>query len=324
MAVSATQPGTVAADRIESERELAPLTWFRVGGPAEYFYTPSSPDELAAFLSRLPDAMPVTTLGVGSNLLVRDGGVRGVVLRLGKGFGTLEVLDDARIRVGAFVPAARCAAAAADAGIGGLEFLRGIPGSIGGVLAMNAGCYGTATAEVLECAIAIDRSGRMVELGVADMGFGYRTCAAARDRIFVGAVLRGTPAAADEVHERMRSLMAEREATQPIRERTGGSTFRNPGGRPGAGSATGAARESAWRLIDAAGCRGLRRGGAEVSTRHANFLINRGQATAADLEELGEEVRARVLAHSGVALEWEIHRIGERFPARVTAERNVV
>lgn len=298
--------------RIVRHRPLAPLTWFRVGGPAEVLYLPADEEDLAAFLASLPSRVAVTPIGVGSNLLVRDGGVRGVTIRLGRRFGDIVFLGDSRIRAGASALAARVAEAAAGHGIAGLEFLRGIPGTIGGALAMNAGAHGGTLSDVLVSAGALDRSGRRLGLRRRDMRFSYRQCAAAEGRIFLHALLKGTRDEPDAVRERMRSLLSHREASQPTRTRTGGSTFRNPGGRPGAGSDGGGIwRDSAWRLIDAAGCRGLERGGAAVSEKHANFLINRGNATAADLEELAEEIRDRVFEHSGVRLQWEIRRIGE-------------
>ncbi len=290
---------------------LAPLTWFRVGGPADALFLPADEDDLAGFLRALPPEMPVVPVGVGSNLLVRDGGIRGVTIRLGSRFGRIEVADSSRIRAGAAALAARVAEAAADAGIGGLEFLRGIPGTIGGALAMNAGCYGSCVGDVLASAEAVDRHGRQVRLLPEEMNFSYRHCCAAEGRIFLRAEFRGHTAAPATVRERMQSLLSQREASQPVRSRTGGSTFRNPGGRPGAGSDGGAWKDSAWRLIDAAGCRGLARGDATVSEQHANFLINRGGATAADLEGLAEDIREKVHSHSGVRLKWEIRRIGE-------------
>ena len=290
---------------------LAPLTWFRVGGPADVLFLPADEDDLASFLQKLDLGVPVTPVGVGSNLLVRDGGVRGVTIRLGSRLGRIEILGDAMIRAGAAALAARVAESAAHAGIAGLEFLSGIPGTIGGVLAMNAGCYGSTVSEILSSADALDRGGGRVRLLPAEMGFSYRHCSAAEGRIFLGAELRGRADSPDAVRDRMRSLLGRREASQPIRCRTGGSTFRNPGGRPGAGSDSGDLRESAWRLIDAAGCRGLERGGASVSEQHANFLINRGDATAAELESLGEDIRRRVFSCTGIRLTWEIRRIGE-------------
>ncbi len=290
---------------------LAPLTWFRVGGPAEALFLPADEEDLATFLRELDSEVPVTPVGVGSNLLVRDGGVRGVTIRMGSRLGRIEILGDAMIRAGAAALASRVAESAANAGIAGLEFLRGIPGTIGGVLAMNAGCYGSAVSEVLSSAVALDRSGGRIRLLPAEMGFSYRYCRASEGRIFLGAEFQGRPELPDAIRNRMRSLLGRRETSQPVRSRTGGSTFRNPGGRPGAGSDGGDIRDSAWRLIDAAGCRGMQRGGASVSKKHANFLINRGDATAADLESLGEDIQQRVFARTGIRLTWEIRRIGE-------------
>ena len=290
---------------------LAPLTWFRVGGPADALFLPADEDDLAGFLRALPPEVPVVPVGVGSNLLVRDGGIRGVTIRLGSRFGKIDVPDSPRIRAGSAALAARVAEAAADAGIGGLEFLRGIPGTIGGALAMNAGCYGTSVSDVLASAEAVDRRGSKVRLSPREMSFSYRCCGAADGRIFLRAEFQGNTDAPAAVRDRMQTLLSQRHASQPVRSRTGGSTFRNPGGRPGAGSDEGVWQDSAWRLIDAAGCRGLERGGAAVSELHANFLINRGGATAADLEGLAEDIREKVYSHSGVRLIWEIRRVGE-------------
>ena len=299
--------------RLTPARALSELTWFRVGGPAEVLFRPADPEDLCAFLAGCPADVPVTAIGVGSNLLVRDGGVPGVVVRLGPGFGRIAA-EGAEIRTGAAAPDARVAAAAARAGIGGLAFLRGIPGTIGGALAMNAGCYGTEVKDVLVSAEAVDRRGRAVTIPAAGMGFSYRHAAAAEGLIFTGAVLRGVPCDPAGAEAEMAALLARREAAQPVRARTGGSTFRNPSGA----SSTGAAGEDdalkAWRLIDAAGCRGLVMGDAQVSEKHCNFLINRGHASAADLERLGETVRARVKARSGIDLHWEIRRIGDTLP----------
>lgn len=281
---------------------LAPFTWFRVGGPAEVLFRPVDADDLAVFLAGTPADVPVTVVGVGSNLLVRDGGVAGVVIRLGRGFSGIEVLDGSGLRVGAGVPDVAVARAAADAGIAGLEFYRGIPGAIGGALRMNAGAHGGETKDVLVEALALDRQGRLHRLTNADMGFSYRHASAGDDLIFIEAVFAGRPGDKAAIKARMDEVTAAREASQPIRTRTGGSTFKNPEGY------------KAWQLVDKAGARGLQIGGAQVSEMHCNFLINTGNATAADIEALGEEVRARVLATSGVSLEWEIRRIGEVLP----------
>lgn len=282
-----------------ADAPLKDLTWFRVGGPADILFRPADADDLAAFLAGCPGDVPVTVIGVGSNLLVRDGGVRGVVIRLGRGFSEIEILPSAQIRAGAAVPDMTVARSAMEASIAGLEFLRGIPGSIGGALRMNGGAYGKETKDVLVSAVAIDRRGARQTLTCREMGFGYRHSAIPDDVIFVEAVLQGEPGERDSIAARMADVTEARAASQPIRSRTGGSTFKNPEG------------DKAWQLIDAAGCRGLKIGGAQVSEQHCNFLINTGDATAADLEALGEEVRARVKAASGVTLEWEIRRIGE-------------
>ena len=285
--------------RLEANQPLAPFTWFRVGGPAQILFSPADESDLAYFLARLPREIPVTVIGLGSNLIVRDGGVPGVVIRLGaKGFGEIEMLPGDRLRAGAAVPDMKAARAAADAGLDGLAFLRGIPGSIGGALRMNAGAHGGETTDVLIEARGVDRSGAVRSFTHDEMGFSYRHSEAPEDVIFTSALLQGRPGEPDAIRAEMDRITAAREASQPIREKTGGSTFANP--RP----------ESAWKVIDAAGCRGLVLGDAQVSEMHCNFLINRGQASAADIEGLGEEVRRRVRAHSGVELRWEIRRIG--------------
>jgi UDP-N-acetylmuramate dehydrogenase len=290
-------------------RSLADLTWFRVGGPAEVLFQPADPQDLANFLAACPADIPVTPVGVGSNLLIRDGGVPGVVVRLGRGFGAIAA-EGRRISAGAAALDARAARAAAAAGIAGLEFLRGVPGTIGGALAMNAGCYGDEIKDVLVEAHGIDRAGNRVTIAAADMGFSYRNASAAEGLIFTGALLEGRADTPDAVTARMEALLARREAAQPIRERTGGSTFRNPAGFSSTGRDGDSHELKAWKLIDQAGCRGLRVGGARVSEKHCNFLINSGTATAADLEQLGETVRARVKSNSNIELRWEIRRIG--------------
>lgn len=283
------------------DEPLAPFTWFRVGGPADVLFLPEDEDDLAAFLKGLDPAVPVTPLGVGSNTLVRDGGVDGVVVRLGgRAFAKVEPRGDASIYAGAAVPDAILAREAAKAGIAGLEFYRGVPGSVGGACMMNAGCYGSETKDVLVEAYAVTRSGERLTLSNADMSFSYRKSARAAqgDLIFTGALFRGRPDDPAAITARMDEITARREQTQPIREKTGGSTFKNPPGH------------SSWQLVDAAGWRGKPYGGAMFSPLHANFLINTGEATAADLEGLGEAVRADVKAKLGVELEWEIKRIG--------------
>lgn len=277
--------------------DLGAMTWFRVGGPADVLYRPADADDLATFLAGCPADVPVTVLGVGSNLLIRDGGVAGVVIRLPKTFASIEIAGDC-IHAGAAALDVTIAARARDAGLGGMEFLRGVPGSLGGAVAMNAGAYGREIADILVSAEILTRAGEKALLSADDLGFGYRRACVPEGAIVIAARLRGRPADSAAIGAEMDRIAAEREASQPLRTRTGGSTFKNP---PGA---------KAWALIDAAGCRGLARGGAEVSEKHCNFLINTGTATAADLESLGEEVRARVKAHAGIDLEWEIRRIG--------------
>jgi UDP-N-acetylmuramate dehydrogenase len=284
--------------RLLANQPLADLTWFRVGGPAEVLFTPADEEDLAVLLAALDPAVPVTVIGLGSNLIVRDGGVPGVVIRLGgRAFGSIAV-DGDTLRVGTAVPDMRLAKAAAEAGLDGLAFFRGIPGSIGGALRMNAGAHGGETTDVLVEARGIDRRGQVRTFSHAEMGFTYRHSAAPEDVIFTSALFRGRPGERAAIEAEMERVTAAREAAQPIRERTGGSTFKNPEGG------------KAWQLIDAAGCRGLTLGGAQVSPMHCNFLINRADATAADIEALGEEVRRRVRETSGTALHWEIRRIG--------------
>ena len=274
------------------------LVWFRAGGPAEVLFRPADADDLASFLAARPQDLRVSVIGVGSNLLVRDGGIPGAVVRLSSAFGKIET-DGTRVRAGAAALDGAVARAAADAGIAGLEFLRGVPGTIGGALKMNAGCYGKELKDVFVEATAIDGKGNKITLSGADMGFEYRKArAASDDLIFIEAVLEGTSDEPAAIRARMEELSANREASQPIKSKTGGSTFKNPPGH------------KAWQLIDDAGCRGLKIGAAQVSEKHTNFLINTGEATAAELEALGEEVRKRVKEKSGITLEWEIKRVG--------------
>ena len=283
------------------DEALAPFTWLRVGGPADVLFLPADEADLSAFLAGLDPGVPVTPLGVGSNTLVRDGGVEGVVIRLaGRAFAATEALDDHRIRAGAAALDAQAAKAAAKAGMAGLEFYTGVPGTIGGACMMNAGCYGAETKDVLVEAYALDRSGERVVFSNAEMDFSYRRCGAAAERwlIFTGALFQGRPDDPAAVTGRMDAITARREASQPIREKTSGSTFKNPDGH------------SAWKLVDEAGWRGKPHGGAMFSPQHANFLINTDNASAADLEGLGEAVRADVLAKLGVELHWEVKRIG--------------
>jgi UDP-N-acetylmuramate dehydrogenase len=294
--------------RLTARAVLADITWFRVGGPAEVLFTPADEGDLAYVLGLLPDEVPVRVIGLGSNLLVRDGGVAGVVIRLGRGFSGIAVESGHRVRAGAAVPDVKVARAAAEAGISGLAFYRGIPGSIGGALRMNAGAHGRETKDVLLEARAIDRQGRMHTIPLAEMGFSYRHCAIREDWIFVEAVFQGAAGDPAAIDAEMETVAEYREQNQPIKERTGGSTFKNPPGT------------SAWKLIDAAGCRGLRVGGAHVSQMHCNFLVNDRQATAEDVERLGETVRARVKAHANVLLEWEIIRLGAPRPGGLTGE----
>ena len=276
------------------------LTWFRAGGPAGVLYIPSDADDLAAFLSGCPGDIPVMVMGVGSNLLVRDGGIEGVVIRLGRGFMNVTREDGNRLRAGAGVLDVALAKAALGEGLTGLEFLRGIPGGIGGGLKMNAGAYGREVKDVLVEAVGLTRMGARVTLSNAGMGFEYRRSNPAIELFFIEGVFQGQPGDKAVIEARMNEITDSRAATQPVKSRTGGSTFKNPPGH------------KAWQLIDAAGCRGLRKGDAEVSTMHCNFLINHGKASGSEIEALGEEVRARVKAHGGVELEWEIKRVGQR------------
>lgn len=294
--------------RLSAGASLAEVTWFRVGGAAQVLFTPADEADLAYFLSRLPADIPVFTLGLGSNLLVRDGGVRGVVIRLGRGFSAIEVLPEHRIRVGTAVPDVKLARAAADAGIAGLAFYRGIPGSIGGALRMNAGAHGSETKDVLWQARGVDRQGNIHTFTNAEMGFTYRHCGVPEGIVFTEAIYQGKPGDPAEIAKAMEEVANYREANQPIKERTGGSTFKNPPG------------QSAWKLVDQAGCRGYRVGGAKVSEMHCNFLINDQGASGEDVERLGETVRARVKATSGVTLQWEIIRLGEPLEGRATGE----
>jgi UDP-N-acetylmuramate dehydrogenase len=283
--------------RLSADAPLAQHTWFRVGGPAEVLFRPADSDDLADFLRGTPRDVPVLVLGVASNLLVRDGGVPGVVVQLRRGFGEIRV-DGSRVTAGAGALDLNVALTARDAGLAGLEFLSGIPGTIGGALRMNAGAYGREIVDVVESAVALDRDGTRHVLTRDQLGLSYRHSDVPEDWIFVEATLRGTQDDMAAVGARIEEIQAQRAETQPVRARTGGSTFANPDG------------DKAWRLVDAAGCRGLRIGGAMVSEKHCNFLINEGDATAADLERLGETVRERVRQASGIELRWEIKRVG--------------
>jgi UDP-N-acetylmuramate dehydrogenase len=294
--LKAAMPGL--RGRLLANESLAPLTWFRVGGPAQVLLTPANEDDLGYFLAKLPGEIPVYVVGVGSNLIVRDGGMPGVVIRLSpRGFGETSA-EGELVRAGTAALDKRVAETAAAAGIGGLEFYFGIPGTIGGALRMNAGANGGETKDVLIEATGIGRDGSKHSFGNADMKFVYRNSGVDSAIIFTSARFRGTITAPEAIRARMNEVQIHRETAQPIREKTGGSTFKNPPGH------------SAWKLIDAAGCRGLRVGGAQVSEMHCNFLINTGDATGNDIETLGETVRARVKENSGIELHWEIKRIG--------------
>ncbi len=295
-------PGLVASlpplrGRVQVDAPLAPFTWFRAGGRAEVLVRPADAADLAQFLAALPADVPVQAIGACSNLIVRDGGIPGVTIRLARGFSTITP-DASGITAGAAALDVTVAEHAAAAGLGGLEFLSGVPGSIGGAVAMNAGAYGGDIASVLDWAEVVTRDGQILRLPNEAFHFAYRHAEVPADGVVVAARLRGHPGAPQLIAARMAEIRTSREASQPIRARTGGSTFANPPGM------------KAWELIDAAGCRGLTRGGAQVSDKHCNFLINTGSATAADIEGLGEEVRRRVFAATGVTLEWEIRRIG--------------
>jgi len=289
--------------RLQADAPLAPVVWFRAGGPADILALPADADDLAFLMRALPDEVPVTVIGLGSNLLVRDGGVAGVVVRLSaKGFGQVTIEDGNRIRAGAALADRRLSAHALEAGLGGFAFYHGIPGGLGGALRMNAGANDVETRERLVEVTAIDRKGARHVLSNAAMGYSYRHSDAPADLIFVEAVFQGEAADAETIRAEMDAVQSHRETAQPIKSRTGGSTFKNPAPESGGGKA--------WQLIDQAGCRGLTIGGAQVSEMHCNFLINIGNATGHDLETLGETVRARVLETSGVRLDWEIKRIG--------------
>jgi len=283
--------------RLQEKVVLAPLTWFRVGGPAEFLFRPADVDDLCNFLRELPLEMPVTVIGAASNLIVRDGGVNGVVIKLARGFGDVVVEADGVV-AGAAALDVTVSEYAAEAGLAGLEFLSGIPGTIGGAVAMNAGAYGGEVAGVLDWAEIVTRAGELVRVPALDLGLSYRHANLPMDSVVVRARLRARPGEAAMIGARMAEIKSKRESSQPVRARTGGSTFANPDG------------QKAWELIDAAGCRGLTMGQAQISELHCNFLLNLGEATAAELEALGEEARRRVAQQSGVELRWEIKRIG--------------
>lgn len=283
--------------------DLSKITWFRVGGPAETLFMPADEQDLAQVLAVLPEEVPVMVLGLGSNLLVRDGGISGLVIRLsGRGFGSIEIAENHTIHVGTAVPDMKLSRAAGEAGIAGLSFYRGIPGCVGGALRMNAGAHGGETKDFLVEARALDRQGKLHFLNNSDLGYDYRHCSAPKDLIFTKATYRGTSGDPEALKAEMEEVAKYREEVQPVKDRTGGSTFKNPEGH------------SAWKVIDAAGLRGFRVGGAQMSEKHCNFMINTDGATGHNLETLGETVRAKVLAHSGVQLEWEIKRLGNFLP----------
>ncbi|HEY0623473.1 UDP-N-acetylmuramate dehydrogenase [Sphingomonas sp.] len=284
--------------KLKADAPLAPLVWFKSGGNAELLFEPADRDDLVEFLKALGAETPVMALGLGSNMIVRDGGVPGVTVRLGKAFSKIERLDEVTLKCGGGASGILVSSTARDAGIAGLEFLRGIPGTVGGFVRMNGGAYGRETADVLvECEVVL-RSGERRTLAVDALGYTYRHSELPEGAVVVSATFRGEPGDPTAIQAGMDRIAAAREESQPLRSKTGGSTFKNPPG------------DKAWRLVDAAGCRGLRKGGAQVSEKHTNFLLNLGDATSADIEGLGEEVRAKVKASSGVELEWEIQRVG--------------
>ncbi|WP_439540019.1 UDP-N-acetylmuramate dehydrogenase [Sphingomonas sp.] len=284
--------------KLTPDAPLAPLVWFKSGGTAEWLFEPADVDDLCDFLRDLDPAVPVMALGLGSNLIVRDGGVPGVVVRLGKAFAKVERVDATTLKCGGGASGILVSSSARDAGIGGVEFLRSIPGTVGGFVRMNGGAYGRETKDILlDCEVVL-RPGQRKVLGVEQLGYTYRHSELPDGAIVVSATFRGHVDEPAAIQAEMDRIAAAREASQPLRSKTGGSTFKNPDG------------DKAWRLVDAAGCRGLKRGGAQVSEKHTNFLINTGDATSADIEGLGDEVRARVKAASGVELEWEIQRVG--------------
>ncbi len=302
-----TPRGKLAADRPLSE-----LTWLRVGGPADWLFQPADAEDLAAFLAALDPQVAVFPMGVGSNLIVRDGGLRAVVIRLGRGFNHIRI-EGTRVTAGAAALDAQVAKKAAEAGVD-LTFLRTIPGAVGGAIRMNAGCYGTYTADVFAEARAVTRAGEMVTLSAGDLNFRYRQTDLPEGWVIVEATFEGAPGDPARLAEKMEDQLRKRDATQPTKERTAGSTFRNPAGFSSTGRADDVHDLKAWKVIDEAGLRGARRGGAQMSDKHPNFLINAGGATAADLEGLGEEVRKKVFQTSGIELHWEIMRVGEPAP----------
>ena len=284
--------------RLKANSLMSEITWFRVGGPAQLLYTPADEADLSYFMKNKPVDLPITVIGLGSNLLVRDGGIPGIVVRLGRGFNSIEALGDNQIKVGTAVPDMKLARAAAEHGVAGLSFYRGIPGSIGGALRMNAGAHGGETRDYLVETRAVDYEGNIHTFSAEEMGHTYRNCALPYNFIFTEAIFKGQPGEKDEIEKANAEVVAYREEKQPVKDRTGGSTFKNPPGH------------SSWKLIDEAGLRGFTIGGAKVSEKHCNFLINEGDATGTDLETLGETVRKRVFEKSGVKLDWEIKRLG--------------
>ncbi|WP_245561305.1 UDP-N-acetylmuramate dehydrogenase [Erythrobacter cryptus] len=297
-AVAAPVPLEGIRGKLTCKAPLAPYTWFKTGGPADWLFEPADLDDLKAFLERLGGEIPVMALGLGSNLIVRDGGVPGVVVRLGKAFAGVEETGDCELTCGGGASGILVASTARDKGIAGLEFLRGIPGTVGGFVRMNGGAYGREVADVLvDCAVIL-HDGSFITLSAAELDYGYRHSALPEGAIVVSARFRGHPGDPAAIGAEMERIAAAREASQPLRTKTGGSTFKNPPGH------------KAWELVDRAGCRGLRLGGAQVSEKHTNFLINTGTATSADIEGLGELVRDKVYAATGISLEWEIQRVG--------------
>lgn len=298
MTVAAALPAVKG--RLTAQAPLAPLVWFKSGGPADWLFEPADRDDLCAFLADLDPAVPVMALGLGSNLIIRDGGVPGVVVRLGKAFAHVTPVDDVTLACGAGASGILVSSTARDRGIAGLEFLRSIPGTVGGFVRMNGGAYGGEVKDILVDCDVVLRTGELVTLPVADLHYTYRHSELPDGAIVVGARFRGTPGEPEAIQAEMDRISAAREASQPLRSKTGGSTFKNPYGH------------KAWQLVDEAGCRGLTLGGAQVSEKHTNFLLNLGEATSADIEALGEEVRRRVQENSGVTLEWEIQRVGKQ------------
>ncbi len=295
--------------RLSAARSLSELTWLRVGGPADYLFQPADTEDLQSFLRDLPADVPIFPMGVGSNLIVRDGGLRAVVIRLGRGFNSISV-DGNTVSAGAAALDAHVARKAADGGVD-LTFLRTIPGSIGGAVRMNAGCYGSYTADVLQKATVVTRAGEIVDLTPQDLSFRYRQSDLPEGAVLISATFQGPSGDPAELHARMEAQLKKRDETQPTKDRSAGSTFRNPAGFSSTGRADDVHDLKAWKVIDDAGMRGATKGGAQMSRKHSNFMINTGDATAADLEGLGEEVRKKVYETSGITLEWEIMRVGD-------------